>query len=245
LPKIDIYFPSFYAYDTDTVGWRKMVDSTVSVAKRYGLNKPIYAYIWPQYHDGNASPIPLQYIDTARWRFQLEVLYSRINGVVIWTSNTDASGNKISWDPNMPWWQTTKKFMVLRNLVPPLVLDNFYVAGANNNVQLKWATSTDTTTQYFIVQKSTDNINFTDLSGQIVSLAKNKASAYYYTQNSYSFTDPSAASNKVYYRLKMVDINANATYSTVLAYSPASSVFTPGNVAVLRIGGLKKIIRPV
>ena len=232
---IDIFFPSFYAYDTDTSSWRKMVDSTVSVAKRYGTGKPIYAYIWPQYHDGSAYN--LQYIDTARWRFQLQTLYSRINGCVLWTSNTDQYGNKISWDPNMPWWQVTKSFMVINNLTAPFVLDNFLITGASNNVQMQWATSTDTTTHYFIVQKSTDGINFTNLSGQIISQSSGKQSAYYYTENTYSYTDPAAATSKVYYRLAVMSNIGTTTYSSVISYSPAASVFTPGNIAVLRIGG--------
>ena len=231
--KVDIIFPSFYAYDTDTSAWRKMVDSTVSAVKRYyGATKPIYAYIWPQYHDGSAYN--LQFIDTVSWKFQLKILKSRTNGCVIWTSNKDANGNIINWNENMPWWLATKSFMVTNGLVPPLVFDKFYVAQTSPNIQLQWATSNDTTTNYFILQRSNDGVTYSSVSGNI------PFSGSYYTLNTYTFTDNTAASGKVYYRVQAVSRTGTSTYSSAISYSPATPAFTPGNIAVLRIGGLNK-----
>lgn len=107
---VDVFFPSFYTYDADTVSWLKMVDSTVSAIKRYSGNKPVYAYIWPQYHEDKVTG-GRQFIDTAVWRFQLEALYSRVDGAVIWSSNKDHDGNIVSWYDGMPWWIVTRSFI--------------------------------------------------------------------------------------------------------------------------------------
>lgn len=228
--KVDIFFPSFYVYDLDTSAWRKMVDSTVSAIKRYSTSKPIYAYIWPQYHDGSAYD--RQFVDSARWKFQLETLSKRVNGVVIWTSNKDSVNNTISWNPNMQWWRITKEFMVRNGLAQPFVLDNFYIVSGGSNVKLEWNTSADTTTNYFTVQRSTDSVNYTSLAGQVSSLHLP------YNQNTYNYTDASPLTAKAYYRLQIIDNAGNTTYSSVVSYSPVTSLFTPGNIAVLRIAGV-------
>jgi len=229
--KIDIFFPSFYAYDTDTVSWRKMVDSTVAVTKRYYTGKPIYAYIYPQYHQSSTS-LSLTFIDTDRWMYQLEMLYKRIDGCVIWTSATAADGSTISWDPNgMAWWRKTKEFMVKKALVQPLVFDRWLVANSMPKVELQWTTSVDTISNYFVVQRSNDSINFTSISAHIA------RTGYNYYENNYSFTDTQTPTGKVYYRLQITDQKNSLSYSPVIGYSPAQSAFTSGNIAVLRIGG--------
>lgn len=207
---VDIFLPSFYAYDPDTASWRKMVDMTISAIKRYHQSKPIYAYIWPQYHQGS-TPNSLQFIDTAIWRYELEILYNRVDGCIIWTSNKDSNGNIISWDPNMLWWQTTKSFLVNKGLVPPFVLDNFHAINSRNAVKIRWATSTDTTTNYFIVQHGADTVHFQDISGHIESIPT------HYTENKYKFTDNDPIGSRTYYRLLIVDKKNNKKYSAIIS----------------------------
>lgn len=103
---VDVFQPSFYTYDADTASWRKMVDTTIAAIKRYSTTKPVYAYIWPQYHGGSGGgDSSLKFIDTAIWKYELRTLYDRTDGCIIWTSNKDENNKVISWDPNMMWWQ--------------------------------------------------------------------------------------------------------------------------------------------
>ena len=206
--KVDIFLPSFYMYNPDTVGWREMVDTTLAAIKRYSISKPVYAYIWPQYHQGKDF-YSLQFIDTAIWRYQLEVLYNRVNGCIIWTSNKDHDGKRISWDPNMPWWQVTKSFLVNKSLIAPFVLDSFRVARSDKKVTIKWSTSTDTTTHYFIVERSKDSINFKTVSAPISSLHS------YYTENVYQYEDKHPFKNKTYYRIQIMDKKGKISYSGI------------------------------
>jgi hypothetical protein len=122
--------------------------------------------------------------------------------------------------------------MVRNSLVQPFVLDNFYVVSGGNNVKLEWNTSVDTTTGYFAVQRSTDGTNFTALAGKVLS------SRLPYNQNTYSYTDATALTSKAYYRLQIMSVSGNITYSNIISYSPVSPLFTPGNIAVLRIAGV-------
>lgn len=200
---VDYFSPSLYAYSTDdTITWRKYADTMVNTIRKYYSNtKPIYPYIWPQWHDGTNA-----LIDTATWYYQLDYLYKHTQGAIIW------SGTGYTWDGNAAWWQTTKKFMARKGLVPPVVVDSFYVSGisttGNNNV--RWLTSVDTTTKYFQLEKSLDNINYTVISGLIARSGGN------YTMNAYNFIDTGISSSTVYYRLKALSATNVATYIDTL-----------------------------
>jgi len=221
---IDFFFPSAYSRDTITANWQNYIDSNVSVIRRlYSATKPIYVFIDPQYDGSSAGEVNAQFIDTARWKFLLNLVYSQANGAVIWTSNKDSLGNTLSWDPSMPWWRVTKEFMVQKGLAPPFVLDSLKaIYQGTGGQQIHWVTSADTTTLYFTVQSSTDSVNYTTISPVIPSAGS------YYTQNSYSYTDTTAAAGKVYYRLARVSADSNINWTTTVTYVPPVSYWSAG-----------------
>ncbi len=206
---VDNFQPSFYSYDADTTSWRKMVDTTIAAIKRYSTTKPIYAYIWPQYHQGTGA-LQLQFIDTAIWKYELRTLYDRADGVIIWTSNKDPNNNTIYWDPNMLWWQATKAFMVEKSLASPFEIDKFNLNRTANSETLDWSTSIDTTTQNFFMERSIDGVNYQAISGPI------SPAANHYTENIYQYVDNSSA-DSIYYRLKMVNKDGSTQYSSVIS----------------------------
>jgi hypothetical protein len=94
--------------------------------------------------------------------------------------------------------------------VLPISLYSFNAVVKNNNVLLSWQTAQEINSNYFAIQKSYDNRQFTDI-GKIdasgnSSLAKN-----------YSFTDdnPSYFEKPIYYRLAIVNKDGSTTYSTI------------------------------
>jgi len=107
--KVDLFFPACYTYTDDTVSWKESVIATIKEIKKYSADKPIYAYVWPQYHGG--FPKAIQFVDPKVWKFELETLYNLTDGIVIWTSDKDVHKNTIYWDESMPWWQVTKTFI--------------------------------------------------------------------------------------------------------------------------------------
>jgi hypothetical protein len=106
---VDYFFPSFYTFDNDTASWRALVNATLDETHRYSRSIPIYAYVWPQYHDG--QPNQLEFVDTTVWRYELETLYNLADGIVIWSSNKGPNGSVLAWDESQPWWQVTQSFI--------------------------------------------------------------------------------------------------------------------------------------
>jgi hypothetical protein len=52
-------------------------------AHALGPGKPVYFYLWPQYHDGTS--MQFQFIDGAYWKLELETPYHYANGIVLWS----------------------------------------------------------------------------------------------------------------------------------------------------------------
>lgn len=213
---VDIFFPSAYSRDSSTSNWQNYIDSNVSVIRNlYDATKPIYFYISPQYIGTSAGAANAQFIDAVRWKFLLNLIYnSQANGAVIWTSNKDSLGNYISFNSNMPWWTVTKEFMVQKGLAPTFVMDSLNATYSSAGQLIHWTTSTDTTTAYFVVQRSTDSFSFNPVSGNISSLNS------FYTENRYNYTDSTSALGTTYYRIQMVANDGSISYSNVLPYSP-------------------------
>ena len=101
---VDALFPSLYTYYKDSAGWVSFARAYIKEAKRIGGGKPVYALVWPQYHD--KSDYNGEYIDYAFWKLQLQTIRdSGADGIIIWGS----SGSQ--WDQNQGWWNATKDFM--------------------------------------------------------------------------------------------------------------------------------------
>ena len=221
--RVDLFFPSAYSRDTVTANWANYIDSNVSVIRSlYSATKPIYFYIWPQYDGSSSGEVNAQFIDTARWKFLLELIYEKANGAVIWTSNKDSLGNTLSWDPGRPWWTVTKEFMVQKGLVSPFVLDSLTAVYQPGGQAIRWVTSADTTTAYFVVERSGDSASFSPVSGVVASLAS------YYTQNGYRMVDSTVTGEKGYYRLRIVGKDSSVGYSNVVVYAPPVSYRSVG-----------------
>jgi hypothetical protein len=95
----DVIFPSLYTFYDDPAGWVTYATANMLEAKRYG--RPIYPFIWPQYHDSG------ELIAGDFWRLQLETVFNNADGMVIWTP---AKG-KPRWNPDAAWWRETADFL--------------------------------------------------------------------------------------------------------------------------------------
>lgn len=93
-------------------------------------------------------------------------------------------------------------------LLLPVELINFYAKRINRSVYLDWETVSEVNNDYFIVQRSEDGLNYTDLGvvdGQGTSLQK----------NSYAYTDHEAPQGTLFYRLQQVDFDGASHYSVI------------------------------
>ena len=107
----------------------------------------------------------------------------------------------------------------------PVTLLNFKGSLQNNATLLNWETVNEHNTASFIVERSIDGINFSDI-GTVAARGNTT------TQVQYGYTDNDVtqlSSQIVFYRLRMVDIDANYKYSNVITISLGDIA---GNVSV-------------
>lgn len=108
---VDAFFPSMYTFDDDRRAWRDRCASYVDRSHALGPGKPVYVYLWPQYHDN--TPKDEQFIPADYWRFELGTARScGADGAVIWSSNHNIKTRQpLDWDPSAPWWTELRAFL--------------------------------------------------------------------------------------------------------------------------------------
>jgi len=96
------------------------------------------------------------------------------------------------------------------NTALPLSSLNFTVEQQEKSIQLKWKTIAEINTTYFIVQKSSDGIEFKN---------KDRIEAIGIGNNSYKFIDDLSGLNvkTLYYRLQIFDNDGSFKYSKIIA----------------------------
>ena len=99
---VDVIFPSLYTFYSDRKGWVRYARAHLKAARQY--NRPVYAFLWPRYHQGGDPDLAGEPVPGDFWRLQLETCYRYADGVVIWSGQGQ-------WDPEAAWWQETKRFM--------------------------------------------------------------------------------------------------------------------------------------
>jgi len=96
-------FPSMYTFDDNQAAWATRAASEAAEDRALASGKPVFLYLWPQYHDG--TPKQFQYVDTAYWKFQLNTAYRDADGIVLWGSS------HFPWDEASGWWAATLDFI--------------------------------------------------------------------------------------------------------------------------------------
>ena len=99
---VDAFFTPMYTFNDDRERWEKRAQSARDEARGLDAKKPLYFYVWPQYHVGSARA--LRYVDGDFWKFQLETSRKYSNGIVLWGSNTYV------WNVKSGWWEVTEEF---------------------------------------------------------------------------------------------------------------------------------------
>ena len=106
---VDILFPSLYTFYDDRDGWRRQAIAQIAEARRYGAGKPVYVFLWPQYHDSNPS-LAWAYLPADFWKLELDTARQYADGIVIW-GGWSAAGTPVEWDEHASWWMITKAFL--------------------------------------------------------------------------------------------------------------------------------------
>lgn len=101
---VDVMTPSLYTFYDDVEGWNRYALANVREARRIAPGKPVYPFIWPQYHNSNRK-LDGQYLSADYWTTELQTLEGVADGVVIWSGSTER------WRTEAPWWQATLRFI--------------------------------------------------------------------------------------------------------------------------------------
>jgi glycosyltransferase involved in cell wall biosynthesis len=111
---VDVVCPSLYTLTDNQEGWKVYATENIKRAREYG--KPVYPFIWPQYHNMNVQ-LGGQAIPSEFWQEQLDLVYQQADGVIIWGGfNTQKEFHgPMEWEENATWWQVTKKFITDQN----------------------------------------------------------------------------------------------------------------------------------
>jgi hypothetical protein len=107
--RLDFLFPCLYTRDPDRAEWLAMASASICEARRLS-RKPIYPFLWPEYHDGNRL-LGGTLIDAEFWALQLDTVYRLADGLVIWGGYNIQADRPRDWNERAPWWQVTRQFL--------------------------------------------------------------------------------------------------------------------------------------
>jgi len=106
---VDALFPSLYTFYPDQGGWVRFAYGQIAEARRYGNGKPVFAFLWPQYHDSNRT-LAGTYLPADYWRLELETAKQYADGIILW-GGWGSNNRPAKWDDDAAWWKVTKEFM--------------------------------------------------------------------------------------------------------------------------------------
>lgn len=131
-------------------------------------------------------------------------------------SVTGASNVFANWTVDVPLNPCSRITVVATAFCPlPLTMVSFNGYQANGLNQLTWSTVNEINTSVFVVQRSTDGVNFEDVETQTA--AGNSS-----TLLNYYFNEP-ALSGTTHYRLKQVDVDGAYGYTNIVTINGATS----------------------
>ena len=114
--RVDALFPSIYTFYPDRQGCVTYAIAQISEARRKANGKPVYAFLWPRYHESNLL-LGNRPLDPDYWELQLNTVAQYADGVVIW-GGWGTNGPE-PWNEEAPWWQVTKRLMKRIDLDAP------------------------------------------------------------------------------------------------------------------------------
>ncbi|MFZ1686873.1 MAG: hypothetical protein WAU70_05615 [Flavobacteriales bacterium] len=148
------------------------------------------------------------------------------DGIYLWYTGTTSSTDNYTVDPGGSAWftgtcplcGTFTDAAIIQFGVPivlPVELLGFDAGCADGAVAVEWSTATETRSDHFTVQRSSEGEAWSDIG--VVSGA-----GWSQTATHYAFTDRDPALSVAYYRLEQADMNGEVTLSPVAAVMPCT-----------------------
>ena len=179
-----------------------IVDAVWTINRNRGTGNCEVALNWPANLEGAAfSTFADNQIGISR--------YDTTTGVTVWTPAIDSAASNIV-NTAVATFSSFTSFAVGQIAVAlPVQFKNFVASLHNNLANINWQMANEYGIAVYIVEKSSDGNNFTDLQS-FKSL--NNASAL----STYNFVDQNVFSGNNYYRIKVIAENGTVKYSNIL-----------------------------
>lgn len=214
--KIGKFYASAIDVDGDNLSIQEYIQMYAPDSVRYC--NPTYLYERPAFDAGipssNArlSQGPIQnYWDIDTTSYPVMVVYTFMNRDNIdfcYGAKSNEHVSNAGLRLNSLWF---KSFNLVSNTVLPVKLKNFAATYDKNSVQLNWSTSMEANFSHFVIERSTDGKNFSQVALYFSAESNSSQSI------NYAFRDKTLPSNvnMVIYRLRMVDKTNETTYSSI------------------------------
>lgn len=137
---------------------------------------------------------------------------AKYNGSWVEFDNVDATNNILSGDNGTGFSTFTGKTGIISL---PVELTYFGGSIVNDMIKLEWITSSEINNDYFIIEESSDGINFSEI-GQVNGVGNS------IEINNYNYSYLSSG-NLAFYRLKQVDFDGTYDYSAIIKIEQAKS----------------------
>ncbi|MEO6915348.1 MAG: kelch repeat-containing protein, partial [Chitinophagaceae bacterium] len=119
---------------------------------------------------------------------------------------------------NLAWYRLNDLWkLAVNDVALPVVLNEFSASPENKKVRLNWLTSQEQNIKEFLVQRSTNGINFITI-GKVISSASPSHGSYY------KFTDEYPGKEN-FYRLKIIEWDNSFLYSSIKKAGFVTTVF--------------------
>lgn len=115
--QVDALFPSLYTFYADRQGWVTYAIAQITEARRKANGKPVYAFLWPQYHESNQL-LGGKFLEADYWELELLTTRQYADGAVIWGGWDGLTNGPAQWDETAPWWQVTKSLLPKMGVLP-------------------------------------------------------------------------------------------------------------------------------
>jgi endoglucanase len=143
-----------------------------------------------------------------------------------WNTGWNGTANENSWEITEPGIYYQAAYVrLLSRLIPStsscvlstILLSSFTAQNQDTLVILNWATSSEQNSDHFVIERSTDGINFSVVDS--ITAAGNSS-----VSNNYTYTDTFAVTQTVYYRLVTFDTGSNSQISGIISVAPPSAI---------------------
>ena len=133
---------------------------------------------------------------------------NKSNSFVVTSSFVSSFNVKFGFNQTSHGWSGNDQFSLLfhgsapANALLPVTLINWSAVYTNNNIALKWTTTSEKNASHFIIERSFDGVDYSD-AAMLFAVGNSSIS------NNYAYNDkvPAGSSGVIYYRLKMADMD--------------------------------------